>query len=177
MTKKFIQIISFSLLVLIACQKGEPECYQPTSVNATLSFIARNLERIDTMTIDSIRIDSTFVIYRDTPMIAPLMHSLNTDIKLSIIGSAGSSRLPFTFNPASGNIQYVIQFDTNQAFYDTMHLYYTSRVEFISNDCGFTNYYHIDSLYVTKNHIDSFSLQDREVTMEGNLRHVLLFFF
>ncbi len=76
-------------------------------------------------------------------------------------------------------MRYRLVFDTSQVnTADTVTFYYTSSVHFISNSCGYTNYYNLDSVHSTKNVLDSISVVNPAVTNNQTLqaKHVLLYF-
>lgn len=159
-----------------ACEKDTPDCFEPTSVLSRLSFVIKDSIHVDTL-IDSVYVDTSIVKFRDTLFKSPVMMSLNMPQNLMVYGSSMSNFMGFPFNPDSGRMVYALQYDTTRALRDTLTYFYHSSVHFISNACGFTHFYHIDSVQTTRNLIDSFIVNEREVTDKASDRHVTLYFF
>src|SRR5690606_18644482 len=121
--------------------------------------------------------DTTIISHYDTQMVAPYFRSLNVDSVVSIIGVRGTVVMPLPLNPDASFIQYLVVHDTaSMNVNDTLTIYYTPQVHFISNSCGYTYFYQIDSLQTATNLFDSTSLVDRAVTTKGNVRNILLYF-
>lgn len=105
------------------------------------------------------------------------MVSLNMPQNLIVYGAPVNNYVGFPFNPDSGRILYALQYDSTRALRDTLTYFYHSSVHFISNACGFTHFYHIDSMEATRHLIDSFAINERDVTDKASDRHVTLYFF
>jgi hypothetical protein len=164
------------MMAMIACEPSTPECYEPNSVRLNAGFIVR---RDTIVVVDSISFrDSTIIQYSDSFMRSPLMLSLDTDSIYGVIGTPnGTSTLGIALNPNTDSMRYLVQFDTALAHFDTITFFYKPSIHFISNNCGYTHYFNIDSVHVTKNYLDSAAIQRSQVTNEANIRHVLFYFF
>lgn len=160
----------------IACNKSEPECYEPTTVILRNQFVKKEWIQIDSLINDTTLLDTTIVSYRDTAMPAPTMYSLYMSKNLQVIGDKNSSVLGIPLEGTQQTMTYVLQYDTAVAFYDTITYYYQTKLYFISNDCGYTHNYILDSISTTKNGIDSAAIIQKEVKL-GNENHVFLYFF
>lgn len=49
---------------------------------------------------------------------------------------------------------------------DTLTMYYSSELNFLSQECGFVNIYDISNIKTTHNNIDSISITNKKVTTE-----------
>lgn len=181
MTRFLKYLFGLSALCLLAlsfnsCEKDTPDCFEPTSVLSRVSFVIKDSVHVDTL-IDSVYVDTTFVQYRDTLFKSPVMLSLNMPQNLMVYGNSVNNFMGFPLNPDSGRIVYALRYDTTRALQDTLTYFYHSSVHFISNACGFTHFYHIDSVQTTRNLIDSFSVNEPNVTDKASDRHVTLYFF
>ncbi|HET8574402.1 MAG TPA: DUF6452 family protein [Edaphocola sp.] len=159
-----------------SCEKDTPDCFEPSSVLTRARFVIKDSVHVDTL-IDSVYVDTTIVQYRDTLFKSPVMVSLNMPQNLIVYGTPVNNYMGFPFNPDSGRILYALQYDTTRALRDTLTYFYHSSVHFISNACGFTHFYHIDSMEATRHLIDSFTINERDVTDKASDRHVTLYFF
>lgn len=187
MAKKDLYLLLFIVLGLcgmglVSCEKEEPECYQPVNVTAISAFVLRDsIRKTDTLPSSTpgiiITRDTYYISFRDTPLINPGMYTLDVTPAYRIVGDESESVLPTPLNPNKGSMRYRILFDTAvSTSSDTLTFFYTSSVHFISNNCGYTNYFNIDSVHVTKHVLDSAAIIKREVTSDQSKRNILLYF-
>lgn len=172
-------ITALCSITWLSCETKDPECYQPVNVTLISGFMVRDTVRITDTTAGG---RDTFTLnYTPRSLISPGMFTIGTDSSYAVIGSIqGASTLSVPLNPNADSIRYRILYDTaNKAQADTFTFYYTASVHFISNSCGYTNYYNVDSVHYTKNVMDSAALVNPAVTNDqtGQARHVLLYFF
>ena len=188
MAKKDLQLLLFIALGILgiafisSCETKDPECYQPVNVTAISGFMVRDTVLvIDTIPGTGVPIDTYKLVYNNKLLISPGMFTLDVDSFIGIIGSAdGANQLSVPLNPNADSMRYRLVLDTSQvAQADTVTFYYTSSVHFISNSCGYTNYYNLDSVHSTKNFLDSIALVNPAVTNDqtAQARHILIYFF
>lgn len=172
------QIVLCLLLLptFISCEQKEPECYEPISILTRNQFVSKQLIHIDSIVDDSIHIDTIILSYTDTTFNAPAMFSLDMPANIISYGSRNNSVIGVPFEPTRSHMRYVLQYDTAVATYDTLEYFYTSKDHFISNACGYTSVFRIDSIHFTKNLLDSIAILKREI-VSGNDRQVLFYFF
>jgi hypothetical protein len=164
------------LFTLAACEKGEPDCYQSNSVMAYLQFKSKDSVHIDSLRNDTL-IDTIIISYPDTTLKAPMLMSLDQPKTFLAYGNINLPYMGIPLNPETDSIRYALQYDTATADYDTITYYYQTTTHFISNNCGFTNYFSLDSIHVTQHFVDSFALIKNEVTSEASNRNIYLYFF
>ncbi len=170
-----IGILAF-LVYTISCTPKEQECYQPMNTTAKAAFMVREIRDSIIVTDTSTR-DTTIYLRRDTGLIAPVFYSIDEIPALRIAGTRGANVMAFPLNPDKDSIKYLIKADSTLDIADTLTIYYSAILKFVSNDCGFTNYYNIVNYKCTNNIFDSVSLQTKEVTNLGSDRHLLLYIF
>ncbi len=184
MAKKDLYLLLFIITALfslgwVSCEPKEPECYQPINVTVISGFVQRDtVKYIDTLPGGS----DTFVLqYNTTRLLNPGMYTLDVDSIYSIIGGPnGEDHLSVPLNPRADSMRYRFLSDTTvKSNADTFTFYYTSSVHFISNDCGYTNFYKLDSVRSTRHLVDSIALISSEVTNDQTnaVRHIQLYFF
>jgi hypothetical protein len=71
---------------------------------------------------------------------------------------------------------WVIRPDSATAVEDTFTIYYQRQLRFLSNSCGYTNFYNLDSLHYTRHALDSARINRADVTSDANVIHVKLFY-
>lgn len=188
MAKKDLQLLLFivfgflGLAFVSSCETKEPECYQPVNVTAICGFVVRDtFFYTDTIPGTGLEVDTYRLTYDPRLLLSPGMFTLDVDSAYKIIGSAdGTAYLSVPLNPNANRIRYRLLYDTAQAaLADTITFYYTTSVHFISNSCGYTNYYNLDSVRSTSNVLDSVALVQPAVTnnQTDQARHILIYLF
>lgn len=178
--KKDFRLVLWILLSLfsagmVSCETDGPDCYEPINVSVKSVFVIRDSVTVPISTDTSLR-DTTYITAKDTILLAPRLTALDqTSVFYQVTGSAVSV-LGVALDPAKDSMRYRIQTDTLAAASDTITFYYKPSLFFISNNCGYTNYFTLDSIRITKNFFDSAVISNINVTKEGNTRNVLLYF-
>ncbi|SRR5690554_671431 len=168
-------IIPIAVFVFQSCEKDEPDCYEPISILTRNGFVIKEVVEIDSVR-DDILVDTTIITYRDTGLLQPIIYSIDLDPNVIIYGEEGVTMMGVPLDPRREQLSFVLQADTLEDIRDTLTYFYQSSNHFISNACGFTNYFLLDSVRSTFHSLDSIALISNEVT-SGNERHLLLYFF
>jgi len=175
-----VLLLSFGI---VACESGEPECFEPVEVKAKTSFVIKSV--IDTGfyvvpnpgSPDSTWVDTTLISYRDSFFNNIALLALDVDSSVGVLGIR-TTLMGVPLNPFTDSQRYKILFDTaNLAISDTLTFYYQTQEHFISNNCGYTHYFHIDSARSTFNFLDSLVLSRKEVNNDNSIRNLYLYFF
>lgn len=177
--KKIIVLLPLFFLLLfsaVSCEKSGPECYEPISILTRNAFVIKQIQRIDTFLNDSTQLDTTIISYRDTALSSPVMFSIGLPPNIIVYGSKNATQIGVPLKPNTGSIQYVLQYDTALAVYDTFTYFYQTKNHFISNACGYTNNFYIDSIQWSSHVVDSVAILKREI-VSGNDKQILLYFF
>lgn len=161
---------------LPACEKEKPDCFEPNLVLTRVAFIAKDSLHVDSV-IDSVYVDTTIVRYRDTFFKSPALISIDMPKNVMVYGNQYNNYIGAPLNPDSGSIRYALLYDTTSTLSDTLTYFYHSSIHFISNTCGFTHFFHIDSIHATRHQIDSVQLAIRDVSDKAADRHIKLYFF
>lgn len=168
----------FALLAFMAACSTSQECYEPVNVNAITGFQSLTVDSVDSPISvtgsDTIYIKVPRRNFRDTLLNAARMEVLGEN-KAVVIGSLGYN-IRLLLNPEKDSIRYTFRTDTLQQEADTITLYYSSRVHFISNNCGYTYYFTLNNINTTRNSIDSFALLNNDVTNGSSASNVILYF-
>ena len=172
-------VLCLSMIVVYSCEKNEPECYVPVNILTRNRFVVKEEIRYDsTRNEDSIiiQVDTTVVSFRDTGLKAPAMYTIDLPRNLISFGGNNASVIGIPLEPEIPKLRYVLQYDTAVASFDTITYFYKTKNFFISNACGFTNTFYIDSIHITKNTLDSIALVKPNI-ISGNDVQVLLYLF
>lgn len=172
-------ILCIFALGIFSCEKSGPECYVPVNIITRNKFVVKQIIRYDsTRNEDSItiQVDTTVVSYKDTGLKAPAMFTIDMPQNIISYGGKNASVLGVPLEPQIPSLRYVLQFDTAVASYDTISYFYKTKNYFISNACGYTNSFYIDSIHITKNTLDSIGIINHKIE-SGNDIQVLLYLF
>jgi hypothetical protein len=74
-----------------------------------------------------------------------------------------------SLSPLSDSCQYYFTTDSAYQRVDTLKFYYQRSLYFISNACGFTYFYSLDSVHTTHFNIDSVLILNSSVTNNANI--------
>ncbi|RQO31305.1 hypothetical protein DBR32_04905 [Taibaiella sp. KBW10] len=125
---------------------------------------------------DILQRDSIYIRTGDTTLNYPSMLSVNEDSVIKFLGGFKATQMAVMFNPEKPVITYRFQPDSTVNQYDTIRLYYKPSYHFISNACGYTYYYKLDSVRTTKHLLDSAFVNVADVTQSAQDKHVKLYF-
>lgn len=178
MHKTLLYLFVIGTIGLAGCESDEPQCYEPQHVTANIRF------EIDK--------DTMVVIDSSNPNIPPITKdtiyiydtALNFPIATALVETGNYStqydryNLYLFLNPDTNFISYKIQVDSamTDSMLDTLTLYYRPSLHFISNACGYTYYYTIDSLRCSKHVFDTAYISEQSVTSEASKVNVHLGF-
>lgn len=171
------KIIALLLVVagFASCDSGQ-ECYEPVDVRSNIRF---STERLTTIILDSVSgspRDSIVVGFFDTTLLNSRISLIDVERPIIFPSSNTGSIYPL-LNPDTNVQRYSIQFDSTIARFDTFTLFYKTNLHFISNACGYTFFYNLDSVRHTSNVIDSMWIRDFVVGNDANAINVSFYFF
>jgi hypothetical protein len=117
----------------------------------------------------------------DTALNYPIATSLvegSSNYSVQATQSYKQSNFYLFLNPDTNYISYKIQTDSSftDSLLDTLTLYYRPSLHFISNACGYTYYYTIDSVRATRHVFDTVYVPDPSITVEASKVNVRLGF-
>lgn len=89
---------------------------------------------------------------------------------------APTAYITLSLSPVADSCQWMVRADTvSTRPFDTMTFYYQRQLTFLSNACGFTNFYGIDSVKTTHSGIDSVIITSRSVTNDVNTKQLKIY--
>lgn len=160
----------FILLLLLCCfvwgsctQEGDP-CLLPTTVTARWGTY-QSVETDTGVAVFDSTLPKPIIGVPDSPM---AFAYLTADKKFTVLLSPLADSTKFFIIPDSARQS---PFDV-----DTLVLYYSRKLQFISTACGYTYYYNIYGERHTSNNIDSVKIANGNVTNNVNIEHVKIYF-
>lgn len=155
--KYFLFILLISGFGWMACTQVRDPCLTPKI--ASLILDTQHL-RLPT--------DSAFV---DTALPAAVFIALST-ARYDTVRFPQQSNFSISLSPDSNICQWSFTTDTFLTTPDTLTFYYERKLQFLSNACGYTYFYSIDSVHTTKNNIDSVRILNSSVTNNVNTKQL-----
>jgi len=160
--------ITFFGLVLLAallhsCSKDVRDpCLQPRN-----TFLAATATRHA----------DTGVAIIDTALPNPVLIPITNQITKYIYGGVSKViQLKFTLANDTNFSQWIVRPDSAVSVQDTLRFYYQRQLHFLSNACGYTNFYFLDSVQTTRHTIDSVRLQRQDITTDANVENLIIIF-
>lgn len=162
MTKALYLPVTLLLLCLIgcmACSQQRLPCLNPVTASLIVNTVHM---KTDT---SSVPVDSSL------PKAAfyPLSNEKNDTSRYQ-----PSALFTLTLAPDSTFCEWIYSANSAQPF-DTLSFYYRRRLEFISNACGFTYYFDLDSVRTTHWHTDSVVILNTSVNDNVNTKHLQIY--
>ncbi|MFT4061345.1 MAG: DUF6452 family protein [Edaphocola sp.] len=165
---------------LTGCESEEADCYIPVEAYALCGFRLRDT----TVTLDTVSNENGVIVttpvveytFADSQLTAPVFQLLDHDSVFVVNGVAGTVTMPAYFDPGADSIRYRFLADTSSDAADTLTFYYTPYLYFVSNSCGYTYFYTLDTVHSTRHLIDSATILDNDITNSADTRNINLYF-
>lgn len=168
MTNGRITPVVLALLCVVAlwaCRQERQPCLTPKTASLLLETMhkATDTTTIFTDTILPAAVFTPFTI--DPANRSSFLYSKAAVYGLSL--SPDTTVCSWFFTTDSGNVR--------RNIIDTISFYYTRQLQFISNACGYTYFYNLDSARSTHLMIDSMHIINSSVTNNVNTRHLQVY--
>ena len=164
MTKNLLPLIlfAFTCLAWAACTQERQPCLTPKKAALIIESI-HFAKDTSTIPVDSSLNNSFF---------API----TTSSTIGTLYAGPASLFSISLSPDSTVCQWEVLSDTAVKTYDTLTFYYKRNLKFLSNACGYTYFYNIDSIHTTHLFIDSVHILNPGVTNVTNkIKHVQIY--
>lgn len=146
-----------------SCSKDERDpCLQPL----TTVVRARTLHRADT---GSATPDTLL----PNPQLRPLTGQA---VQYYFGGVKRIAAFSFALSNIADSSRWVLRPDSAIAVEDTITFYYQRQLRFLSNSCGYTNFYNLLRIATTIHAIDSIVLVRPDVTTDANVTNLRIFY-
>lgn len=157
--KNILLLVVVLFVALVSCTQERLPCLTPKT--ASLKVLAVR------------KLNDTAVV--DTSLPAAVMIAV-TDSGMKGYLYTGAASFTLSLSPVADTAKWLFAADTIAGSpLDTIVFRYSRRLQFLSNACGYTYYYDINSVSTTNNIIDSFLITDRSVTSNVNTSHLKVY--
>jgi hypothetical protein len=120
--------------------------------------------------------DTTFA---DSVLVNLNLATINDSLIYLYYGSKNVVNFFARLSPKTDSCVYIIQPDSAVNSLDTIQFFYGRRLQFISNGCGYTYFFTLDSTHYSRHNIDTIRIVNHDVTTDANTKpyeHVQIFF-
>ncbi len=164
---------SLLLLILagslfISCSQERQPCLTPKIASLNLRYVH--------FTADSAIASN---ITADTALPKAIFTAITDSGNRSVIYIAPSAYFTISLSPAADSCKWAFIADSASlktgASFDTMSFFYKRKLQFLSNACGYTDFYSIDSVHTTQHHVDSVIITNTSVTNDVNTKHLKIY--
>lgn len=155
---KSIHFLLLGLVLFVVSCSQSNTCLSPKVVSLRTGFYYQNT---DSTRKDTILNSAKFIVGTDTTFYQLILNSRNS-FAVTLPQTSDSFAMYFAIDTLSappGSI-------------DTMQLYFSRKLHFISTACGYETYYNITNLTFTKHLLDSVILNNASVNNDVNLQHL-----
>jgi len=158
-----LMALAGTLLFAQSCTKDEREpCLQPR----TTVLRAQTIHPADTGTARP-----------DTVLPNPQLRPLTGLAQQYIFSGKRLSNFTFTLSNVADSSRWILRPDSALALEDTLTFYYQRQLRFLSNACGYTNFYNLDRVATTRHVIDSVFIMRADITTDANVLNLRLLFY
>ena len=142
----------------IACTQERDPCLTPKIASLNI-----NTQHLTT---------DTSTIFVDTALPSAVFVPLTTTSNKTATIYPQEANFTISLSPDSVICQWAFTTDTPNFYYDTLTFFYERKLQFISNACGYTYFYNIDSVHTTHHNVDSIHILNTSVTNNVNTKHL-----
>lgn len=163
MTKFFQQkclLFILTYLLTASCTEERLPCTTPKTASLNITTVHFPT---DTAT--------TFV---DTALPAAVFSPITSKGNVGIIFPQQTS-FTISLSPVSDTCRYLFATDSFYQKVDTLSFYYQRSLQFLSNACGFTYFYSLDSVHTSHFNVDSVLILNSSVTNNANITQLEIF--
>ena len=152
----------------MACTQERQPCLTPKIASLNLRFVHFAAD-------SAIALNS----FSDTGLPKAIFTAMTDSGNRSVIYTSPSAYFTISLSPVADSCKWLVLADSasllTAASFDTMSFYYKRKLQFLSNTCGYTDFYAIDSVHTTKNHVDSVIITNTTVTNDVNTKHLKIY--
>jgi hypothetical protein len=113
--------------------------------------------------------------FADTAPPFPTFVSL-TESGMDIANYGRQATFALSLSPVVDTAQWLFKTDTaSSIIFDTMTFHYARTLQFLSNACGYTYFYHLNYVTTTHHIIDSTHITNSSVTNNVNTKHLQVY--
>lgn len=156
-----VLLLAFMGISWLACTQQRQPCLTPKIASLIIETIHLTSDTA-TIPVDTALPHAVFISMPANDSFKGTIYPLQSVFTLSLSPDSTICRWEFTT-------------DSFQHSYDTLTFYYQRNLQFLSNACGYTYFYTLDTVVTTHLIIDSVHILNRAVTNNVNTKHLKIF--
>lgn len=161
----YILLLGMIVWLLPSCTQERQPCLTPKTASLNLHFVHFP---VDT----AINNNST----QDTALPSAIFGAVTGGNVKEFIYRTPSAYFTISLSSTADSCTWIFKADSAFTTYDTLNFYYRRQLKFLSNACGYTNFYTIDSVHTTNSTgIDSVIITNPSVTNDVNTRQLKIY--
>ena len=166
MIKTTHHIVAFLLLAAswigVGCTRQRGPCLTPKVAGLNLEFTHY--------------LTDTSTVTKDTALPAAVFIAVTNAGEKEVIGGLYNSLFTISLSSVSDSCRWMVATDTlAHNKFDTLTFYYQRELQFLSNACGYTYFYNLDSVHTSHFNIDSVHITNASVTNNVNTKHIKIY--
>ena len=157
-----IVLMAFFVIVTLSCTQERSPCLTP---------------KIASLIMETIHFPKdTSTVFVDTAIPAAVLAALPPrKDSLGLVVYPQQSTFTISLSPDSTVCKWIFSTDSLYNPFDTLTFYYERHLQFLSNACGYTYFYGLDSVHTTHQIIDSVHILNTSVTNNVNTKHLQIY--
>jgi hypothetical protein len=159
----------YTLILVTLCAILWAACTQDRQPCLTPKIASLNIECMH-------KTNDTATVYTDTALPQTMLVVFTNTVAQRYIYPNQTADFTISLSSIADSCRWGITTDTlNFTNMDTLTFFYKRQLQFLSNACGFTDFYSLDSVHSTRHMIDSFLITNTSVNNNVNTKHLQVY--
>lgn len=159
---RLLILFAFCCFAWMACTQERQPCFTPKRASLRIHCVHKQTD--------------TATVFVDTALPTALLIAFTDSGASGTIYTAQQSYFTLSLSSVTDSCKWAIGTDTTGAALDTLTFYYQRRQQFLSNACGYTYFYNLESVRATTGVlIDSVRITNTNVNNDANATHLQIF--
>lgn len=156
------------LILMLLCSIAWVACTQERQPCLTPKIAVLNIECMH-------KITDTAEIYADTALPTALLTAFTNGGQQRFIYRGQTSTFTLSLSSVSDSCKWAITTDTLGANADTLTFFYERKLQFLSNACGYADFYKLTAVNTTHVMIDSVIIKNTSVNNNVSTKHLQVY--
>lgn len=157
-------LLALTICLFAACTQERQPCLTPKIASLNLHFVHFTADT-------AIASNNT----QDTALPSAVFIALTSGGGSGVKYIAPSAYFTLSLSSVSDSCAWLFGADSTITDYDTLQFYYQRKLQFLSNACGYTYFYALDSVHTSHNHVDSVLITNPSVTNDVNTKQLKIY--
>lgn len=155
-------------VILMCCCMLAVSCTQERQPCLTPKIASMNMVCVHFPT------DTSVVVIKDTALPKALFIPLSDSVNAGVYYGP-TANFTLSLSPVADQCTWLFSPDSLASGVDSVHFFYRRQLQFLSNACGYTYFYTLDSVRTTHTNIDSVRITNPSVTNDVNVKQLKVY--